>query len=128
MQKNIILIDDDPIIHMSCEMMFFGSVYKQISITEPEAALSFSKNKSNYVKPDLIIVDLMMGKISGINIIRSIREDSYFEETPIMLFTGYHEKIMEDEELLKELNVSFVLPKPITKEQLLSKISACIGI
>ena len=34
MQKNIILIDDDPIIHMSCEMMLFGSVYKQISITD----------------------------------------------------------------------------------------------
>ncbi len=124
-EKNIVIIDDDPIIHMSFEMMLFGSRYKQTSIVNPSEVML--RLKSNQNKPDLILVDFMMGKISGIEVIRLIRADSYFKQTPVILFTGYHEKIAQEIELLKDLNIACVLPKPLSKMQLLSRLDVLLG-
>ena len=127
-ERHIILIDDDPIIHISFEMMLFGSKYRKTSITDPAEAMLYQQSKDKYDKPDLMLIDYMMGKISGIDVIKSIRTDSYFEKIPIMLFTGYHEKMAQEDELLKELNIACVLPKPLSKAQLLSKLDAYITI
>jgi DNA-binding response OmpR family regulator len=126
-KKNIILIDDDPIIHISVEMMLFGTNYTKQSIIDPEEALLYPQYKEQYNKPDLLLVDLMLGSVSGIKVIKLIREDSYFDQTPIMIFTGFPEKISQDVKLLNELNIACVLPKPLTKTQLLSRIRAFIG-
>jgi CheY-like chemotaxis protein len=123
MKKNILLIDDDQMIHMSCEMMLYGSEYSITSITDPNEAMLYQELRHNYNNPDLIIVDYMMGKISGLDVIKSIRSNVYFDKTPIFLFTGFHENISQELDLLKSLKIVCVLPKPITKEKLLSKIS-----
>lgn len=126
LKKHIILIDDDQMIHMACEMMLFGSNYKQTSIIDPDEAMIYQQSKDKYDKPDVIIVDFMMGKVSGIDVIKSIRTDPSFDKIPILLFTGYHEKIKQDIELLKKLNINLVLPKPLSREQLLSALDACV--
>ncbi len=125
-KKHILLIDDDPMIHMSCEMILFGSQYIKTSIIDSDEAIVYHQFKDKYIKPDVILVDLMMGNISGIDVIKSIRSNSYFDKTPIFLFTGFHEKIMQDIELLKELNIAGVLSKPISKEQLFAKIAVFV--
>ena len=127
-EKHIILIDDDPIIHMSFEMMLFGAKYRKTSITDPTEAMLYQQSKNNYDKPDLMVIDYMMGRITGIDVIKSIRSDSYFDNIPIFLFTGYHEKMVQEVGLLKELNITCVLPNPLSKEQLLSKLDAYINI
>ncbi len=127
-EKHIILIDDDPIIHMSCELMLFGTNYKKTSITDPDEALLYQKNKNKYEKPDLLLVDLMMGKISGIDVIRSIRTDTDFNNIPIILYTGYPHEMMQEPKILKELNITAVLSKPILKEHFLSKINFYINL
>jgi CheY-like chemotaxis protein len=127
-EKHIILIDDDPIIHMSFEMMLFGSKYRKTSITNPAEAIRYQQFKDKYDKPDLMLIDYMMGQITGIDVIKSIRADSDFEWIPIILFTGYHEKMVQEVGLLKELNIACVLPKPLTKEQLLRELEAYINI
>jgi CheY-like chemotaxis protein len=62
-EKHIILIDDDPIVHMSFEMILFGSKYRKTSITDPGEAMLYQRSKDNYDKPDLMLIDYMMGKI-----------------------------------------------------------------
>lgn len=125
-EKHIILIDDDPIIHMSFEMMLFRSQYRKTSISDPTEAILYQQSKDKYDKPDLMLIDYMMGRITGIDVIKSIRTDSYFDKIPIILFTGYNEKMAQEVELLKELNITCVLPKPISKETLLYKLDAYI--
>ena len=127
-EKHIILIDDDPIIHMSLDMILFGSKYRKTSITDPAEAMLYQQSKNKYNKPDLMLIDYMMGQITGIDVIKSIRTDSYFENIPMILFTGYHEKMSQEVELLKELNIACVFPKPLSKKQLLSKLDAYINI
>jgi DNA-binding response OmpR family regulator len=126
-QKHIILIDDEPAIHMSFEMILFGTSYRKTSIIDAEEAMRYQQNKDKYDKPDLFIIDLMLGKYSGIDVINTIRNDSSFDNIPIILYTAYNEKFLNEQEMVDELNVAYVLPKVISKKELLAKIDSLIG-
>ena len=123
--KNILLIDDDSLIHMSYYMALFGSQYNKISIQDVAEAMQYPKLKDNYVKPDLILVDLMLGACSGTDIIKEMRVDKYFDKIPIILHTGYADAL-SDGVIVKELNILHVLSKPCTKAELLKCIDTYI--
>jgi CheY-like chemotaxis protein len=123
-KKHIILIDDEEVIHMSFEMMLFDTSYSKTSIVNPEEAMQYLQNKDKYDKPDLFIIDLMMGKVSGVDVITAIRNDPSFDNIPIILFTGFHEQIINENELLEALNVACVLPKMLIREEILFNIDS----
>ncbi len=127
-KKHIILIDDEPVIHMACEMMLHGTNYRKTSITNLEEALAYPENKDQYDKPDILIVDLMLGSKSGIDVIKSIRKDPYFDNIPIILYTAYHEKIINQDELLEKLDIACVASKVIGKDELLAKIDFLVNL
>ena len=110
---------------MSFDMILFGSQYRKTSITDPDEAISYTQSKEKYDKPDIILVDLMIGLLSGIDVIKSLREDSSFDNTPIILYTGYMDKITQDVALLEKLNIFRVLNKPITRQDLISVLNEC---
>lgn len=117
--KNILLIDDDQLIHISCEMIFYNTNYKLTSIVSAAEAINYPKYKSNYPKPDLILVDYMLENITGIDVVEEIRKYSCFNGRPIIIFTGYKNQISEKRCLLKELDICYVMAKPVTKEEML---------
>jgi len=123
-KKHIILIDDEEMIHMSFEMMLFNSNYSKTSIADPQEAMQYVQNKNKYDKPDLFIIDLMMGKVSGVDVITAIRKDPSFDNIPIILFTGYREQIINEHELLEALNIACVLPKMLLAEEILFTIDS----
>ena len=126
-KKHIILVDDEPVIHMSLEMMLFGSNYRMTSILESKEAIRYVKSKDKYDKPNLFIIDLMMGEISGIDVINAIRSDAYFDNIPIILYTGHLEVIINKREMLEELKIACVLPKMIHQEYLLETLDSLTG-
>lgn len=120
------MMDDAPIIHFACRMMLFGSNYKQISIQDPDEALRYSECKDKYDKPDIIFVDIMMDHVKGIDVIRKMRKDPYFDKIPILLQTGYASDLVGTQ-VLEELNIIDVLAKPYTKSQFLKCIDTYVG-
>jgi CheY-like chemotaxis protein len=124
-KKHIILIDDEEVIHMSFEMMLFDSSYSKTSIIDPQEAMQYVQNKDQYDKPDLFIIDLILSKkISGVDVITAIRKDPSFANIPIILFTGYREQIINEDELLEALNIACVLPKMLLTEEILFTIDS----
>lgn len=121
--KRVIVIDDDPLIHMSCEMALLGSKYQKTSIQDVDEAVAYPKSKNKYEKPDIILMDQMLGYTYGTDIICTMRKDKYFDDIPIILHTGYADKIANSA-ILKKLNILHVLLKPASKEQLLK----CLNI
>ena len=47
--------------------MLLGSIYRMTSIIDPDEALLYQQSKNKYDKPDLFIIDLMMGKVSAVD-------------------------------------------------------------
>lgn len=88
MQKTILLVEDDAdlleILRLTFEMEGFRCVQAQ----DGEEAL----NKARRHAPDLIILDLMLPKLDGIEVCRRLRADGAFLNLPILMLTAKSEE------------------------------------
>jgi FixJ family two-component response regulator len=78
--------------------------------------------EADAVKPGCIVVDQNMPSMSGLDLIAKLRADHH--SVPTVLITG-----MPDVELLrraKQLGVTKVLKKPMSHDELLAQIEACL--
>ncbi len=78
-------------------------------------------------KPDLVILDIILPKMSGIDVFKKIRSNPLIAETKVVVFTN----LEADEKMIKEissLNPCFYLNKSgLRLEELPDKIKACFG-
>jgi len=66
----ILIADDDPVVHESLSIYLDEENYQYVSAYDGQEALSIFKEK----KPDLIILDLMMPQMSGMDVCKEIRQ------------------------------------------------------
>lgn len=83
----ILLVDDDPDIHLSIGMMLRAEGYTVISARDGvEAMKSIYKDR-----PDVVILDLLMPRKDGFAVVREIREDPEYADLPILILTAVAE-------------------------------------
>lgn len=70
--------------------------------------------------PDLILLDIMMPEVSGLDILRELRGLQEFSRLPILVLTGTESRELKTEAL--ELGATDTLSKPIDFEDLLPRV------
>ncbi len=80
----------------------------EVSIVQDKEAISAIKVQ----KPDLVLLDVMMPNISGIQILKSIRSDKDFENTPVLMLTN--DEKAGDMELAIEMGIEGYILKAET--------------
>jgi len=83
--KKILLIDDDESIHLLYREELEEEGYKVHSALTGKDALQ----KLKVVSPDLVILDINMHRMNGIEVLRQIKEIN--PKTPVILSSEYHE-------------------------------------
>ena len=78
-------------------------------------------NTATSEHPDLIVTDVQMPRMNGIEMIKRIREEDEFRQTPIIVMSAYGKRIIDD--ALKAGADDFV-EKPIDFEKFLTAIRA----
>jgi DNA-binding response OmpR family regulator len=112
--ESVLVVDDDPLV---CDLLVqFLSLrgYRALGVKDGHDALRMMED----VPPDAILLDLIMPGLSGLEVLRALREKEY--PGGIIIMTGSH-----NEELLEEawsLGPQEVLVKPIDLERLLTAI------
>ena len=95
---------------------------------EPEAVTDsrFALDAARQFSPDLVITDIQLPHVSGLDLIRMLRKDEELHEVPIMAVTAY--STAEDEERIRAAGAQAYVSKPIsvvrfaeTVDQLLKK-------
>lgn len=71
--------------------------------------------------PDLIVTDIQMPRMNGIEMIKRIREEDEFRQTPIIVMSAYGKRIIDD--AIKAGADDFV-EKPIDFDKFLTTIRA----
>lgn len=74
--------------------------------------------------PDLIILDLMMPEMDGIEVLETLREREDTATTPVIFLTGVSDKAKIREALDK--GTDFYIVKPFNHNDLLSKVSIAL--
>jgi len=117
-QKKILIIDDqEPAIRLFTRYLSRSNV-KIIGSSKPGLVLHEVKE----IQPDLIILDIMMPKMDGWEVLQSLKLDEQTKRIPVIICSAWGEP-----ELAKSLGAVEFLRKPVTQRDLLATIHA-IGI
>ncbi|MGG1167815.1 response regulator [Bacillus mycoides] len=120
MKYNVLIVDDHFVVREGLKLIIETSDSFQIigEAANGEEALSFIEKK----KPDVILMDLNMPKMSGLETIEALNKKQNY--TPIIILTTYN----EDELMLKgiELGAKGYLLKDTDRENLFRTLEAAI--
>jgi CheY-like chemotaxis protein len=67
--------------------------------------------------PDIILLDLRLPKIDGLEVLRRIREDERTKAITVIVLTSSEDP--HDKDVCRKLGVTAIFPKPLTEEALL---------
>lgn len=76
-------------------------------------------------KPDLIITDIMMPVMDGMEMCRQLRKIPILSHIPVLMLTAKDDKVTEEKSI--ELGVSAFIPKPFDTSMLLLRIKQLLG-
>lgn len=115
--KKILLVEDEQSVRDAVQAYLERENYIVVPVGDGQAAVkAYEKHK-----PDLIVLDLMLPKLSGERVCRAIREKS---TTPIIMLTAKNE--VEDRIIGLELGADDYLPKPFSPRELIARIRAIL--
>jgi len=117
-QPNVLVVDDEFAIR---EMIQFAlekaGMAVQTAQDAHQALLRISESR-----PDLILMDWMMPGVSGLDLTRRLRKDTFTEDIPIIMLTA---KVEEDDRVLGlEAGTDDYVIKPFSPRELLARIRA----
>lgn len=83
-RKKVLIIEDDPDVSSILAVLLEGLKALVITADDGNAGVSAALRE----KPDLVLVDLNLPGISGLDVIRSLRATETLATTPIVVITG----------------------------------------
>lgn len=117
-KKKILVVDDEKDIVDLVTYNLEREGYETISAYEGYTALALIKKN----KPDMVILDLMLPGIDGIEICRYIRKNTPTEKLPVIMLTAKSEAI--DRIIGLEIGADDYLTKPFHVRELLARVKA----
>jgi len=111
----MLIVDDDELIVTMLQDFFKGLDYEFITATDGEEAL-FQCIEN---RPDIIVTDIMIPKLTGIELIKKLRKIPDFAVTPIIAITAGSQAMQEE---AAKAGAHMVLSKPIRRAVLLKKV------
>jgi CheY-like chemotaxis protein len=119
MNKRILVIDDEELVVKSIEKLLKKQGYEPLICRNGEEAL----NRIKFEKIDLIVCDMRMPGLNGVETIRQIRKTLADAKKPIVkeiLITGYAEEGMNEQ--AEELAVADYIYKPFDLRDFLESV------
>lgn len=114
----ILIADDDPVVHESLGLYLGSEGYEHQSAYDGQQALEMCES----LHPDMMVLDLMMPRVSGIDVCRTIRQTSTL---PIIMLTAKGEEI--DRILGLELGADDYIVKPFSPREKWPGLRRCSG-
>jgi CheY-like chemotaxis protein len=115
-KKLILLVDDDELIIKLLEIMLKSKGYRIESNLGGVGALERAK----LLKPDCIILDIMMPRIDGWKVLESLKKDRATSEIPVIILSV--KSGPEDIERMGEMGAARYVSKPFETEDLVRAI------
>lgn len=117
----ILIADDELRLRKVVSMHIKKSGYEVIEANNGRHALELAKEKN----PDIIVLDIMMPEMDGIEACRAIKADPNLKDKPVILLTAKAES--QDIEAGMKAGAVEYLTKPFSPKELISKIKNIIG-
>jgi twitching motility two-component system response regulator PilH len=124
-QKKVLVVDDDPDVRLFNSTVVEENGFIPIEASNGEEGLKKLKEE----KPDLVILDVLMPRQSGIRLYRELKTDSAFKDVNVIMLSGIAQKtFLRSQKALTEFGGEAVpepevyLEKPVEPEELAAAI------
>jgi two-component system chemotaxis response regulator CheY len=118
--KKILTVDDSPTMRRLVSMTATGEGYSVLESESGEAALELLQTEN----VDMIILDINMGGITGIETLRRIKEMPTRKNIPVMMLTTESTNAVKDK--AKQYGAKGWITKPFTQSQLREVINSVL--
>ena len=120
-RKKILLVDDSPTVLLMEQMLLGKTSYELVVAKDGEEGVKRAREE----RPDLILMDIVMPNVDGLEACRRLRADPSTSATPIIMVTTRGEmRFVEDG---YRSGCSDYVTKPIDGHELLSKVRSLLG-
>jgi two-component system, cell cycle response regulator DivK len=115
-QKTILYIEDNEFNRKIVRQLLAKTSYRLAEAFDGEAGVASALD----TPPDLILMDIQLPKISGLEATRQLRGDARTADIPIIVVTSF--ALSGDEQKAKAAGATAYLAKPYSPRELLAKI------
>ena len=121
MTKRVLVVEDNDLnLKLFCDLLKAHG-FDAEAVRDAREALP----RAHATRPDLIIMDIHMPHISGLDLIGMIRSDAALRATPIMAVTAYAGK--GDEDRVRSAGADAFVSKPITLARFIERTHALVS-
>ena len=117
----ILIVEDNALnIKLFCDLLAAHGHEPQ-AVTDSRQALDAARD----FVPDLVITDIQLPHVSGLELIRLIRADDELKDVPIMAVTAYAS--LGDEERIRGAGAESYVTKPISVARFVLEVDSLLG-
>lgn len=120
MKKKVLAVDDDNVIREIVKQILEAEGYEVVLRQNAKEAFEYLDTASKPLDLSLIILDVMMPGLTGIDVLTRIKLHSHTNKIPVMMLTGED----KTEDMMNGYNTGadLYVTKPFTRKQLLNSI------
>lgn len=120
-KKKIMIVDDEEHFLMICRKNIEETgEYEVLALNSPEGILEKVKD----FKPQVILLDIMMPKIDGVEACEILHSDPVISEIPVIILSALDADKYKS--MMRRLGVVDFLVKPLDKDEIIAKIEKAI--
>jgi len=124
--KTVLVIDDDPDIRELVTWKLMQAGYATLTASDGEEGLAAAiAGDADGRSPDLILVDWMMPKMTGLEVCKSVRANPVTGRIPIILLTANAQEVEVESGFAA--GVDDYIVKPFSPRELLGRIQAVLS-
>lgn len=120
--KKVMIVDDDLVLRQMYGERLKADNYEVIEAGSGQEALDILKT----VTPDIILLDIMMPKMNGIDVLKTLRSDENTKNIPVVVLTALLQQIEQIKSLLTEKD-SYLTKSTTVPAEVLKKVQNIIG-
>lgn len=121
MKGKILIVEDNPRNMRLMELLLKGNGYTLLKATDGKEAMEVAVSEH----PDLILMDVQLPRLSGLEATRQLRQMPAFSRVPILAITAY--AMGGDREKFMDAGFDAYLSKPINTRELREMIAELLG-
>jgi len=118
--KTILHVEDSEANRKLVRLLLANTTYRLIEADDGEEGVA----KAHEARPDLILMDVQLPKISGLEATRRLRAEKATAETPIIVITSF--ALSGDDQKAREAGATGYLAKPYSPRDLLALIRSLV--
>jgi two-component system phosphate regulon response regulator PhoB len=130
MSKKVLVVDDDPDVRLFSVTVLEENGYIPLEAEDGESGLEMIKSE----KPDLVILDVLMPRQSGVRLYRELKTSKALKDVKIIILSGIAKKtFLRSQKALTEFGGAEIpepkiyLEKPVEPEELAEVIKNVLG-